>query len=365
MPDTPEVLLEQPNNRGTLHAIVEQDERTAYFYIYPAEQFSERYNMRACWLRNLAPAPEERDYAAMEEGRAPLLEARYCNHPQGGEPLQAALLSVMWSEEDDGATLFYDAAPLAVIPGWSLSAEKPAAYSADCTDVVDDCGLFPLSAPALYERIEKTAAFWDKWSDEEHNPWQPIQQSFLEAYEAAFGPSLQYYAIDGQQWPPVALARFEKDDTVYFLSLGISIRPMPWVELLYSEQAPGFRRMELGLAVSKKDFSEDEIMAMAQGVSGMADSPWRNLSWLGEGHTVSSDAVPQGFESFVLSSALYNGPGITLPEMEGDRVNLYWAAPITLAERESAHAQNNGGYALLEQMIGAGITHVVRKRGSL
>jgi len=362
---TPEVLLEQANNRGTLHAVVEQDDRTAYFYIYPAEQFSERYNIRACWLRNLQPAPEERDNAAMEEGRAPLLEAQYCKHPQGAEPLQAEYVNIMWNEEDDGATVFYQDEPMAIIPGWSLYSDQRACYTLDCSAVVEDRGIFPLTAPALYDRLQKTSAFWDKWGDEDSNPWPPIQQQFLDAYEAQLGGSLQYYAIDQQQWPPMALARFEKDDIVYFMSLGVSIRPMPWVELLYNDQAAGFRRMELGLAVSKKDYTEEQIMNMAQAVSGMADSPWRNLTWLGEGHTISSSGLPAGFDSFILSSALYKGPAIDLPSIEGDRVNLYWACPITLAEREGAHSKANGGYELLEKMIGAGITHIVTKRKGL
>ncbi len=360
----PEIILEQPNNRGTLVAVVEQDERTAYLYIYPAEQFSERYNMRACWLRNLQPAPDTRDYPAMEKGIAPMLEVPYCNHPLGLEPLKTENLSIMWSEEDDGAAVFYDNEPLGVIPGWSLVTEQLVCYALDCTASVDNI-LLPLKdAGALYERLQKTSVFWNKWSDESNNPWSPIQQQFLQSYEAQFGRVQQYYAIDQQQWPPMALARFEKDDITYFLSLGVSIRPMPWVEYLYNEQAPGFRRMELGLAVSKKDHTNEEIMNMAQALSGMADSPWRNLSWLGEGHTISSSGLPEGYDSFILSSALYNGPEIALPGMEGDRVNLYWAVPITPEERESAHSKANGGYDLLEKMIGEGITHIVKKRKS-
>lgn len=358
----PEILLEQPNNRGTLIAVVEQDERTAYFYIYPAEQFSDRYGMRACWLRNLQPAPKERDYPAMEKGTAPMLEAPYCNHPLGREPLEAEHLNIMWSEEDDGAAVFYQNEPIGVIPGWSLSTEQLICYALDCTAPVDNI-LFPLKdAGALYERLQKTSLFWDKWSEENNNPWSAIQQQFLQSYEAQFGRVLQYYAIDQEQWPPMALAMFGKDDIVYFLSLGVSIRPMPWVEFLYNDQAPGFRRMELGLAVSKKDFTEPEIMSMAQALSGMADSPWRNLSWLGEGHTISSSGLPKGYDSFILSSALYSGPEIVLPAMEGDRINLYWAVPITLRERESAHSKPNGGYDLLEKMIAEGITHIIQKR---
>lgn len=365
MSNAPEILLEQPNNRGTLHAVVEQDERTAYFYIYPAEEFSTRYNMRACWLRNLQPATEERDYPSMEKGTAPLLEARYCNHPEGRDPLEAALLGIMWNEEDDGAAVFYNGEPLGIIPGHTLSSDSPTAYALDCIAPVDDCNLLPLTGSPLHQHLEKTAAFWAKWSNEDNNPWQHMQQQFIRAYEAQFGTMLKYYAIDGQQWPPMALGQFEKDGIVYFLTMGISIRPMPWVELLYNGQAPAFRRMELALAVKKEDYTEAAIMNMAQAISGMADSPWRNLSWLGEGHTISSDGAPEGFESLILSSALYTGPAIDLPTMEGDRTNLYWASPVTMEERTFAHSKSNGGYDLLEKMIDAGVTHVVQKRAPI
>jgi Suppressor of fused protein (SUFU). len=365
MSNAPVVLLEQPNNRGTITAVVEQDDRTAYFYLYPSDVLGGRYNMRPCWLRNLVPAPASKDVQGMQNGMAPLLEARFCNHPEGKAPLDPEELAIMWTEEDDGAAVFYQGQPLGIIPGWSLSSDRPVGYATDCIGSEDESILFPLGNPEsniLHQRIERSAAFWDKWGDEEHNPWMPIQQEFLNAYEEQFDKMLQYYAIDEQKWPPMALARFEKDNIVYFISLGISIRPMPWVELLYNDKAPGFRRMELGLAVDKNEFTEAEIMAMAQGLSGIADSPWRNLSWFGEGHTISSQVVPPSFESFILSSALYNGPAINLPQMEGDKVNLYWASPITKAEREFAHSKANGGYDLLEKMIQSGITHVVKKR---
>lgn len=365
MSNAPVVLLEQSNNRGTITAVVEQDERTAYFYLYPSDALGGRYNMRPCWLRNLIPAPAGKDVQGMKDGMAPLLEARFCNHPEGKAPLDPEQLAIMWSEEDDGAAVFYEGQPLGIIPGWSLSSDRPVGYAQDCIGSEGESILFPFGKPesnVLHQRIARTAAFWDKWGDEENNPWITIQQEFLHAYKEQFGEEVQYYAIDEQKWPPMALARFEKDDLVYFISLGLSIRPMPWVELLYNDKAAGFRRMELAIAVSKKDFTETEIMTMAQGLSGIADNPWRNLSWLGEGHTISSQAVPASFESFILSSALYNGPAINLPAMEGDKVNLYWASPITKVEREFAHSKANGGYDLLEKMIQGGLTHVVKKR---
>lgn len=62
------VLAEVSNENQTLVAVVQQDHRAAYFYIYPAEAYSDRYQVRACWLRNLAAAPLQEDRAALEQG---------------------------------------------------------------------------------------------------------------------------------------------------------------------------------------------------------------------------------------------------------------------------------------------------------
>ncbi|WP_158559244.1 suppressor of fused domain protein [Deminuibacter soli] len=369
MESTPAILLEQPNNRSTLFAIVEQDERTAWFYIYPSEESGKRYNMRSCWLRNLQPGPAHRDIDALAEGIAPMLEVTACNHPEGKEPLDASLLAVIWTPEDDGATLLYNNEIIAVIPGWSLYLEEPVAYAADCIAPSMDGLVLPMpeltADNALLSKTATSIAFWQQWSDEKQNPWKDIQEQLLSTYEACLGPVQQYFAIDNQQWPPMALARFEKNGIVYFITLGVSIRPMPWVEHLYHEQAADFRRMEIGLAVSTNDFSEDEIMQMATGISSLADLPWRSLSWLGEGHTIHSASVPAPFESFILSSALESGIELTMPAMYEDKINLYWASPITAEEREFAHREPNGGYTLLEKMIEQDITQVVKKRESI
>ncbi|RBL88314.1 suppressor of fused domain protein [Chitinophaga flava] len=362
----PVMLIEQANNRGTMYAVVEQDDRTAYFYLYPSELLASKYSPRPCWLRNLQPAPEKKDIAAMKEGLAPMLEARFCNHPEGKAPLEAALINIVWMEEGDGASVFYDGELLGVIPGWTLySEERSVAYAADCIGAADDSMMFPLGTPAtnqLHQRVAQATAFWDDWTSETNQTWSILQQQFLSAYEAALGPVTQYYAIDGDQWPPMGMARFEKDEVVYFLTLGVSIRPMPWVEILYSDEAPGFRRMELALAISKKDYSEKEIMNLAGIVSGIADRPWKQVTWLGEGHTISSSELPVPYESVVLSAALYNGPAIELPKMYNDTVNLYWVSPVTKPERLFAHQNPNGGYELLEKMIHHGINHIIQPR---
>lgn len=365
----PVMLIDQPNNRGTLYAVVEQDDRVAYFYLYPSELLQSKYNPRPCWLRNLQAAPEKRDTAAMKEGMAPMLQADYCNHPQGKEPLEKERLSIVWMEEGDGAAVLYDGEILGVIPGWSLYNEEHAvAYAADCIGAGDTDRLMPLGkrgVNVMYERVDQAQAFWQEWSDEASQAWGILQEKYINAYEAAYGPMVKYYAIDGDQWPPMALGKFEKDEVVYLCTMGVSIRPMPWVELLYNERSPGFRRMELAMAFNKADYTDEEIMNLAGFMSGLADRPWKQVTWLGEGHTVSSESLPQPYESVVASTALYNGPAVSLPEVYGDKVNLYWLVPITKLEREFAHIRPNAGYDLLEKMIHHGLTHIVTKRAEL
>jgi hypothetical protein len=351
-----------------MYAVVEQDERTAYFYLYPAELQSKKYRMRACWLRNLQPGPSTRDSAAMVNGDAPMLEARFCNHPEGKAPLQAELIAIVWMPEEDGAAVLYDGETLGVIPGWSLYSEDPAAYAADCIDADANAIVFPLGDSGKneqHDRVADAVLFRALWENTEAPQWPLIQEQFIAAYEKHFGTIQQYFAIDNNQWPPMALAKFEKDNVIYFLTMGVSIRPMPWVSYLYNENAPAYRRMELALAVSKDDYTEEEISKMAEALSVMADIPWRHISWLGEGHTIGSGKLPAPFESIVLSAALYNGNSIDMPEMYGDRVNLFWASPVTLSEREYAHQKANGGYELLEKMIEEDITHIVQKREAI
>ena len=362
------ILLETANLRSTLFAVVEQNNETAYFYIYPAEELAERYPVRACWLRNLVPAPASVDVHAMENGEAPVLPAAFCKHPAGKEPLLDSRLSVVWFPEDDGAALLYNDNLLAVIPGWSLYLERPVSYAADCIAVWNET-LFPLGEADNNILFAKTAAastFWQQWNTAQQaaSPWNSIQEYFLSCYEKLFGRHQQYYAIDGGYWPPMAFARFDHNNTAILLTLGLSIRPMPWVDYLYEEPA-GFRRIELGLAVDKSQYTEEQIMQMAQGIAGIADMPWRKISWLGEGHTISSGGVPAPFESFILSASLYNGPSMPQLEMYQEKVNLLWAVPVYREERDFAHAKPNGGYELLEQLINDDVNWIVRKRRSL
>ena len=110
------LIAEVHNQQHTLTAIVEQDARTAYFYIWPTDLFRSQYAVRGCWLRNLLPAPAQEDREAMEQGIAPLLSAEYCRNLEAEPELDPAGLQVLWEPSDDGAALWYYGQLLAVIP---------------------------------------------------------------------------------------------------------------------------------------------------------------------------------------------------------------------------------------------------------
>lgn len=358
----PITLAEVSNQQQTLIAIVEQDARTAYFYIWPAEAFRSQFAVRGCWLRNLLPAPAEEDLAAMQQGIAPLLGAEYCRTLQAEPMLDPAALQVVWEPGDDGAALWYQGQLLAVIPGWSLYQQEQVSFSAGC--IKPNRLTAPLGSASTnpnYASAQQHRQFWRDWQDGQ--PWEALQQEMLQCYEAQFGESLKYYAIDRGSWPPMAISQHYHQGSWVFLTLGMGIRPMPWVDYLYQELATQHRRTELALAIDAQVMTEDNAVQMASGLASIAHLPWSQLSWLGEGHTVSSTQAPVGFEGFILSSVLGRDAGqFTLPKREGDKVNLLWAAPITRQEQTFATATESGGDELVARLLQYGVGHVFRAR---
>lgn len=358
------VLAEVSNENQTLAAVVQQDHRAAYFYIYPAEAYSDRYQVRACWLRNLAAAPLQEDRAALEQGQPPMLAAEFCRNLEGEAPLNPEGLMVVWSESDDGAALWYYGQLLAVIPGWSLYIDHSVCYSASC--IKESPLAYPLGSASTntqYAQAESTRQFWRSWQREEGNPWPKMQRDFQARYEPHFGPSVKYYAIDQGKWPPMAITQHERDGIYYFLTMGVSIRPMPWVEILFNDEASRYRRMEMAIAIDSQYMTEDNAVQMASALAGFAHAPWARLTWIGEGHTLESDVAPLGYEGYILSSSFYpHSAHLTLPQQYGDPVNLFWASPVFTAERQLAHATPNGGHDLVNRLREQGVDHIFRPR---
>lgn len=356
------LIAEVHNQQRTLTAIVEQDERTAYFYIWPNDLFRSQYAVRGCWLRNLLPAPQQEDRAAMEQGIAPLLSAEYCRTLEAEPPLDPAGLQVMWEPSDDGAALWYNGQLLAVIPGWSLYQDKQVSFSAGCLRKNRlTAPLGSASTNHYYALAEQHRHFWRDWHD--GHLWDLVQHELLQCYQTQFGESVKYYAIDQGNWPPMAISQHWHRGVWYFLTLGMSIRPMPQVDYLFDELAPQYRRVELAMAVDGDVMTESNAVQMASALAEFAHLPWSRLSWVGEGHTLASEVAPVGFESFLLANALAaDSAQFKLPKRDGDHVNLLWSTPVTEAEREFAQAEENGGEQLLNLLLADGNNHIFRPR---
>jgi len=331
-----EILLDEASPNGNLGALVEQDERCAYLYLQgpPESQFG----VRSCWVRNLVAAPADFDRTAMERGEAPMMPARFCAHPSGAPPLDAAKVRLVWLEEGDAVALKEGDDVLAVIPGWSGTGRFNG-YARDCN--AESPLAWPLkSDSSLLSRLNRAEEWWASW--DEKDPWPPRRAALLAALESALGPPGATFAIGDGAWPPRALAEFPRPGAVVLVTMGMSLRPQP----RSAEEASAPRRIELALAMDRAWFDRAPD-AIRRWVSVMTQRPWERFSWLGHGHTVPCKDVfpiaPTGerFNAAALREGPPGAPAVALPAFRGDAVHLLWATLLT--DAELALAQEKGG----------------------
>lgn len=220
-----EVLLEDIGPNGNVQAIVEADEEVSFFYLYGAPGTD--FGIRSLWVRNHSQAPKSNDGARMQDGLAPRNPAAYCRNPDGLPALKNEELRVVWLPEGDGAALYEASNLLAIIPPWS-GINDFYGYAAECI------GQGPLAweiktENVLIDRFREAEAYWRQWDDADFFP--RVRDSLLSAIERALGSHTNYYAIDGGVWPPKALVRIPRADSIVLVTVGVSIRPQPAVEL--------------------------------------------------------------------------------------------------------------------------------------
>lgn len=337
----PKILVTDMSPNGNIEAIVEQDDRVVHMYLSGRKESS--FGVRSCWVRNLKPAARSLDVDGMKEGIAPMMPRDMCRHPQGAPPLDPASLSIVWLEEGDAAAVLQGSDVLAIIPAWS-GYKGFHGYARDCI------GETPLAWElradnAQLARLDAARQFWSSW-EREITPWRGLQQQFCAAYEGQLGKEDKYYAIDGGQWPPKALLRIRTKDAVVQVTLGVSIRPQPTVEM-YGEQALPYRRIELGMALAL-DHPAEAYAEAGRFLSGLANLPWNNYTWLGAGHTVDCTFLGNGYAAALLLPESAEAPRMDLPRQQDDPVSLLWVLPITEAERDMAQA--DGSQALQAEL---------------
>lgn len=335
----PNIVLEQISPNGNVQVVVEQDDDVAYIYLFAAPELE--IPMRACWLRNLKLAPTDLTVKQMRaQGKPPMLPNGFCAHPGGAPPLNADALRVLWTPDGDEVILFESDEPLAWIPAWG-GTKGFDGYARDCIGQSPVCWSLSEAEERLQSRIEESNRFWESW--DVSDPWTPVQDALLEAIESNIGQHTRYFAIDGGEWPPRAIAYIPVQGGAAFVTVGMSVRPQPKVEMY---ESTNYRRVEIGIAL-RDPVTDEDVQRLGGYISAQCSYPWSQYSFFAANHTLACDSVP-GMEAILFRDALPDAPKVALPRYQGDQPKLLWMTPITSAEWKLA--QEAGSDALVQKL---------------
>jgi hypothetical protein len=335
------VLFEEVGPNGNVQAVVEADEDVCYFYLFSADSTGQP--LKSVWVRNLSAAPQTLDVEWMQSGHPPRNPSPHCRHPFGSSLPSRERLHVVWLPEGNGVALYEGEEILAIIPPWS-GINGFDGYARDAI------GTGPLAWEllpdnVLYNRFAKANAYWKSWDDE--NLWPSMQETLIGRIESSLGPHSNYYAIDGGHWPPKALLRIPRRNQVALVTVGVSARPQPNVDM-QTDAPEELRRIELG-ALLPQSWSDEAIKKFAAYVSGQSNLPWEHYTWLGPGHTLPCDSWNNpGHKFAILLDQHPAAPRLDLGKQFDDPVKVVWLLPITGEERQLAI--DHGSEQLLTQL---------------
>ncbi|MBL0736385.1 suppressor of fused domain protein [Flavobacterium sp. GN10] len=343
--EKPKVLLELRSHSCPITAIVEQDNRTVYFYLFGD---NEDFGMKSCWVRNLIEAPEKIETKLMEKGVSPMQTKEFCKFPKGQEALIADNSEIVWLEEGDGAALLENGEILCVIPSWGGDGGFYG-YARDCKGTGDFA--WELSEDnEMRKRVGSAIEFFAAW-DEDLNPFQLIQPEILKYYDEMFGKSEKYFAIDGPEGPPKGLYVLEGNEKTVFATVAVSLRPQPKVEMYY-EDPDEVNRIELG-AILKSGLTNEQVNDVAGLISGITTTPWDYITFLAEGHTVEfQTTISEKFKYAVLTNKLKVFPQMNFSGYANSKISFLWIVPIS--EREWEIMKESGSQVILDKLDAIG-----------
>ncbi len=291
--DSTQTLLFETSPFGTIDAIVEHDGRVVYFYLneHPGTDGKTpgKFGTRACWVRNLQRGPMVLDQSEMAAGLAPLMPRNDVVDQEELSLPEPDNLQIVWFEEGNGAALLESVGDskrtIAVIPPWS-GIDGFFGYASNSAHETPLAWPMPIHK-ALDLRIDRAVEFWNSFTNE-GSPFLELQPELIGKYDLRFGKENQeqYYAIDGGNFPPRGLVRYETNTETVLLTVGMSLCPQPTVELSV-EQPSDQRRIEIGIRIPRAENTpDDQVESAMRSLSTWAGYPWRNQSWLGHGHTI-------------------------------------------------------------------------------
>jgi hypothetical protein len=269
-----EILLADVNRHGTAQAIVEADGRAVYVYVRPAEPSLGW--MHATWLWNEADVRGRRKVdirKQMKKGLAPMVPAEDCRWPEERARPSADDLRLVWWPAGDGVFLLVGGTLVAVVPPWADSTCPGYSVGALASNPM----AWPLDGTALPEALADAEAFWRP----ERLEFAPLQAHVMGAVEAAAGPSIRYWQVDGGKWPLCGASLHRpagRTGPSLAVTVGMSLVPMP---------SRGMEIDAIELAVCAR--GDDE--GCARLLSSFARYPWEGFTWLDAGHTLTCDPV--------------------------------------------------------------------------
>jgi Suppressor of fused protein (SUFU) len=344
----PVVLLDSVSPYGSRRIVVEFDGRTTSAYLHDNDG-----PIAATWIANHMPAPEEVDVALLRAGVAPEMPAAHTKHPEGLEPFEPGALTATWLEEGDGAAILKNGELLAVIPGWSDLATGMPGYSRDVIGQTPFGWSLDDALEGLELRVRQSAQFW-RWRASAGS-WHLFQEALLGHLLTRLGPGGSYWDVSGGKTPAVGVSErppLPNRPYTVLSTVGMSCQRMPVVEQT-GEGALGRARIELALATTMPSTEAARIFLW------LAQFPWREVTWLGPGHSIpwyhepSTFPLGGGNESVLLLDDPSRLPGPEVPRLDGFRASnepVRWLWLIPINERERRLAMQRSSASLVTQL---------------
>lgn len=342
------MLLDSVSPYGSRRVVVEYDGNSTSAYLHDKSG-----PVAATWIANHLAAPEAIDVARLRAGHAPEMPAEHTKSPAGSPRIKADTLTALWLEEGDGVAILQSGEPLAVLPGWSDLSKGMPGYSRDVIGQTPFAWSLDDALEGLAPRLQRAERFW-RWR-ESKDAWASFQQGMLGHLLARIGPGGGYWDVSGGKQPLTGVSErppLPRRPFTVLSTLGMSCQRMPVVEQT-GDGAAGRARIELALATTMPSAQAARIFLW------LAQFPWREVSWLGSGHSIpwyhdaSTFPLGGGNEAVLLLDDPARLPGPEGPRLDGfmaadEPVRWLWLVPIT--ERERRLAADRGSASLVNQL---------------
>lgn len=338
-----ETILFSESPIANVAAEVAFENDCSYFYLYQMQPEEEKLNtIAACWIKNHAVVAD--DYSPKEDmlnGKQPKMPTSLCCYSQDLSLFQKDELEIVWGEEGCLAGLYQGNELICVVPYW---AERNfVGYSKYSNN--EKMGLYPLplrDENAMFPRLEAAARFWEQ---DFSALWENYQQEYLDELTQKYGKHINYYAIDGGNFPPRGLAVFEKEKHLLAFTIGMGLFTQPATELFHND----FHlhdHIEIAFGW-KADLSLNATQIYSQ-ISSIAAIPWAHKTFLDHHHSINLTIEPSFQNAVFISDREAKVQNSRF--LQQKQINLLWLMPISEELCQKIMAEEPD-YSCVEQQL--------------